>query len=294
MNFDYFKELGVFTDTHQAALDSYMENIAQISGDMFMASTSKQTKASALSALWGQIDYVVHAITGVVTDTTRGGAATQANEAFAADDEYVVVKRVNNVISTEKKILLAAGEPAWPAGAIYAIKYLLPAAGKIGGKEVAVEAKQDGIEQYEKKLETETNASVIAKINDAIDALESEIAAIRDGDDGLYKLTYDACVLAFEIDVLDAQFATLSENQLDEEADLVIALGDMLRDGYWSNTNYVPGQEQALYDDALEVSKEMSKPEITYSIGVLDLSETTGHECDDFKTNQRLRIYDPE
>lgn len=30
-------------------------------------------------------------------------------------------------------------------------------------------------------------------------------------------------------------------------------MGDLLRDGYWSNTAYAPGQEELLYLEASEV-----------------------------------------
>ena len=56
-------------------------------------------------------------------------------------------------------------------------------------------------------------------------------------------MTYDACALAMEIGALEEALESLSAQQLDLEADFVIGMGDMLRDGYWSNTNYIPGQE---------------------------------------------------
>ena len=40
------------------------------------------------------------------------------------------------------------------------------------------------------------------------------------------------------------------------------AMGDLLRDGYWSNTAYAPGQEELLYLEAAEVMAALSKPSV--------------------------------
>ena len=45
----------------------------------------------------------------------------------------------------------------------------------------------------------------------------------------------------------DVQVAQLKDEQLDIEADFYLAMGDMLRDGYWADNNYAPGQEEYLY-----------------------------------------------
>lgn len=85
-----------------------------------------------------------------------------------------------------------------------------------------------------------------AKYQESIAVLEEEIAALCEGSasaSGLYQMTYDACALAMEIGALEGALESLSTQQLDLEADFVIGMGDMLRDGYWSNTNYIPGQE---------------------------------------------------
>lgn len=58
-----------------------------------------------------------------------------------------------------------------------------------------------------------------------------------------------------------------------KEKDLTITnvLGDMMREGYWQDNNYVEGDETRLYKDALDNLKEISKPETTYDIDYLDL-----------------------
>ena len=79
-----------------------------------------------------------------------GGGACESDAGFATGDELVVVKQLNGAITTEKKECAMDAEPGWPAGTVYAVKYITPAAGSIGGKEVAVEAKEETIDNYEK------------------------------------------------------------------------------------------------------------------------------------------------
>lgn len=49
------------------------------------------------------------------------------------------------------------------------------------------------------------------------------------------------------------------------------ALGDMYREGWWQDENYVDGDEEKLYEDALDNLKKIAQPETTYSINFLDL-----------------------
>jgi hypothetical protein len=58
-------------------------------------------------------------------------------------------------------------------------------------------------------------------------------------------------------------------------------MGDMLIDGYWSNTDYAPGQEELLYKEASEVIAQLSKPTVTYSASIQNLSCIGGYELED-------------
>ncbi|NLC40423.1 MAG: hypothetical protein GX763_05855, partial [Clostridiaceae bacterium] len=53
-------------------------------------------------------------------------------------------------------------------------------------------------------------------------------------------------------------------------------MGDMLRDGYWNDSNYIVGQETELLNDAKEILEVMSQPVASYTLDVLDLFESGG------------------
>ena len=65
-----------------------------------------------------------------------------------------------------------------------------------------------------------------------------------------------------------------------------MAMGDMLIDGYWSNTDYAPGQEELLYKEASEVIAQLSKPTVTYSASIQNLSGVGGYELERFEIGQ--------
>lgn len=63
------------------------------------------------------------------------------------------------------------------------------------------------------------------------------------------------------------QALTDRDNQLKED------LGDLIREGWWQDNSYTEGDEDRLYNDAMDNLREVSKPEITYSFTYIDLFE---------------------
>ena len=92
-------------------------------------------------------------------------------------------------------------------------------------------------------------------------------------------------VFALEIGEIEKKISAWTEQSDKAEEDFAEAMGEMLREGYWSDSQYVPGQEDTLYADALEVSRQMAQPQCEWVVQTKDLKE-------EIEVNQRLRIYD--
>lgn len=87
---------------------------------------------------------------------------------------------------------------------------------------------------------------------------------------------------------------------------LVTSLGDMYREGYWQKNDYVDGDEDKLYEDALESLKKIARPKATYNITYLDLygtdtdpeygasGVTTKALWPDLSINSAVHLVDPE
>ena len=67
--------------------------------------------------------------------------------------------------------------------------------------------------------------------------------------------------------------ALRSAQQTIKEANVALAnmLGDMYREGFWQENDYVEGDENKLYMDSLDNLKEISHPQATYDLDFLDL-----------------------
>lgn len=93
---------------------------------------------------------------------------------------------------------------------------------------------------------------------------------------------------------LEDAYNALVVQQNNIESDFIIAMGDLLKDGYWANDNYAIGQGQALYDDAVEKMKILSRPKVTYKLGFASLLGAIGYTEDQLKLNATARIYDKD
>ena len=79
-------------------------------------------------------------------------------------------------------------------------------------------------------------------------------------------------------------------------------LGDILREGWWQDGSYVEGDEQRMYDDALDNLKKISYPETTYTFDFLDLygsqdmsiRDLEDVEWPDIKITDAAHLIDPE
>ena len=126
----------------------------------------------------------------------------------------------------------------------------------IGGKEVAVEAKEASLLKLNQQLVEETDADRRQALLEQIAALEAGIQELYEGteeSEGLYALMRRAVLLAVERADTDVLYQAAISGQKEIERRFAEAMGDLLRDGYWSNTAYAPGQEELLYLEASEV-----------------------------------------
>lgn len=98
--------------------------------------------------------------------------------------------------------------------------------------------------------------------------------------------------LVKNISLQDESIALYQKESDECEKEFAKAMGTMLRDGYWSSDQYIPGQEDALYSDALDISKEMAHPQYEWSVDITDLSYQEGWDEESFHVNQTLRIFD--
>lgn len=103
-----------------------------------------------------------------------------------------------------------------------------------------------------------------------------------------------AAGLSTEIDALRKISNANAVLQDEIEANFAIAMGDMLKEGYWNDSKYAVGQEEYLYADALDMMEAMSKPDVDYSVSLVSLANQFKYKPGDLKINMQARIYDAD
>lgn len=261
LNFDYYRQIGLFNAAHEQALETYITDIKAVKAETKELSAEMLEQEDTLNVLWGQIPYVLLCLqNGIPIKTYYGGNILEDQKAIAPGDELIVMPMAGDY----RTYTIPAGGASFNANDIYAVKFIVLPNGKIGARQVAAEA---GIDDLEYKAD---------------DGLTLETAMRQ------------ALMAAEAVGDLQTELTGLADEQENIEGDFADAIGDMLRDGYWSNTNYAIGQEQLLYWDALDQIADVSKPKVKYSIGLVVLSRELGYEKNEFQLNTKIHLLDED
>lgn len=309
MNFDYYKRIGLFTDQHQAALDTYYERIQPAVESINSITSSILTQESQMSTMWGAIDYAIFPVENGLLLSPILSRDIEAEyieemESIKAGDAVTILYTENGE-NRYREIYAEDGGavPGLSEADLYVLKVRknTPINGSIGAKQIAVEAKQEIIKSKQKeidKLNVQEHADKINKLNDEIAEIQSSIDSIlfgnEDGSIGLYDMMRNAITLAYSINDLYGEKDAAVQVQDDVESDFIIAMGNLLKDGYWNDDNYTVGQEQSLYNDAVELLDRMSKPKVTYTVSLISLSGILGYKNRIVPLNSMVHLYDNE
>ena len=191
LNFDYYRQLGVFKPSHEAALATYLTNIRGKKAEISAKGAELIACEDAINQLIGQCKCVVYyKDESLVTPAHNYGGCTPEQAALATDDD-VVILRDNGTISYEK--WTGQGAPQL-ANAYGVVKFVTKAAGKIGAAEVQIESKEKEISNLRRKISVTVKADRIAEYNAEIYRLQDEMDAIYVG-----EATYDP-MAAYAVD----------------------------------------------------------------------------------------------
>lgn len=298
VNFDYYRQVGLFEDVHETALATYLTDIKEVNDRIKEQMAHINAYNDTLATNWGVIKYVVYKLeSGAITRTILGNGATTDEAAFHGGDELYIVQS-----DGKYRMEMLTSDPTFLTTDTYAVKMIEKAAGLVGAREATVIAKTKLIKGWQDDIDREMakeepDMTKIADWEHNIDVLEEEIEQQYDGtlvSIGLYELIRNSTQTANDLYIAEQTLTGMQEEQLDIEADFAIAMGDMLKDGYWSDQNYIPGQEQFLYNDAVEVMEAMSKPSVKYSLSIVPVAEGMGVTIDDIPINSVGHIMDED
>lgn len=189
-NFDYYKEIGLFTDEHQELLDRFNVEMPAISEAVRTSKAELERTLSQLNSLWGQCSlyyYVVeHGEEGLyLSSPYKYGTPDKVSSSIQSEDEVVIVSEASyrNIKVPDggyAKLLEELRDDD-----IAVIKYAKKASGTIGGKEVGIETNLALIENLEKKLSPDSTIKYTEKKRNEflaqINMYEKEIYDINHG-----------------------------------------------------------------------------------------------------------------
>lgn len=260
-NFDYYRETGVFTQAHEDALAAFIES----SGVSSRQISEKTQQKLALEREFGDVVSTYGAVYYKVVGSELAEPwvinKVRASQIPLAGDDEVCFVKMNGNTCTEYEYGKYAGPEVLDVGVTHVVKFITTINGLLMTSENFVNTMSgtaqmaEQVEEYKRKtLEYMGRGVVLAE---QIDALTDEITLMQNG-------------------------AAVVENTFTE------LIGDMLKEGYWTDSQYIVGQEDSLYADALEISAKMAYPQCEWTVDVRD----TGKKEEEFFVNQLLRIYD--
>lgn len=91
-DFGYYKEVGMFTEEHEAALEAYLTGLADAKQKTLELAAEKIAMDNRLNELWGQMEYVLQVLEdGRVVRTIYGGEAEPGDEVLASGDVVAIM-----------------------------------------------------------------------------------------------------------------------------------------------------------------------------------------------------------
>lgn len=301
LNFDYYESIGLLTPEQRAAIATYTNSLYTVKATIRTKTLTQMEGENLLNDFWGQVPYVIYRLNG--ESTIYGGTMLEEQKAIQEGDALRVFKQTGNY-----RIVTAGtgGAVTFAGDDIWALKFVTPAAGKIGAREVAIESKQKMIANTQRDLnnlpqpqsgETDSNAQMRQYYTQLIAHYNQMISAIYNGTEdttGLYEALRVAVELAIDLYERKGELDTLQSQQDSIEAAFASAMGDLLKDGYWSSTNYAVGQEEGLYWDAYDHLAQAAKPKVKYTVSLIQMSELMGRKEEIPEINTKVRILDDD
>lgn len=326
LNFDYYKERGLFTDKHQAIVDKYLIDYKAAVDSVSAGTTELLEKEGKLSELIGVYGYSYYPVSSTIIDLEN--AILGRN--ISAEDSKLKSGDVVAVIKSDGAYEYAEYPPSISSSVVAIIKFSPTITGLLAAYEDIEKAAANNVSAYLEKInetlakegysevtvmllknvyETQDLSIIkdesfdlsgveaqyrIASVLDYASTIGQEEKRAAEATEKKKQGMLDVIGYIVDIDSLSEQILTDTNAQVDIETQFNIDMGSMLRDGYWSDENYVTGQEASLYQDALEISKKMAHPIATYVASVQNLARLSKYRDEEFDIAQTIRMYDPD
>lgn len=286
-NFDYYKQIGVFTAEHQRALDNFLNEKSTATRNLSMATDIMLDRSKMFAKIIGTYPVIYYKISdGKMSVLHTVNDPTSKHMEIKLGNEIGIVQLDADGKCVQYKYQEYEPTMSIPEWATHAVYFPITINGSLMTAEnfaQVSESTMNGLEDPGLSPDDD-NYDANNVYNMAKAQAEKSWAEAR---------TYmaEGFKLAAQIETAKSQIAYYQDIANNCEREFAEAMGGMLREGYWTDTMYIPGQENALYADALVISEQMAFPTNTWSFNIEDLIM---EEDVPFEINQKIRIYDGE
>lgn len=185
MDFSYYKQIGAFTDEHQAALDKYYADIRRLRESTYSESKNYTKAMSELTSLWGTQSYVLWTVTdgvagGMITGGSLGVKETDKlidvgdkiyvfyhNDSNADNKDRYLIKEVD--VNTSFEFDYDHYPEIGEGGVVtHVLKWVTGCSGSIGAKEAKIESKEQLIKEYRDENNAEHTSDAKRKRNNEL------------------------------------------------------------------------------------------------------------------------------
>lgn len=270
-NFDYFKEIGMFTDKHQDSLDGFIQWKSENTGYIKELDGRRTKWNSEFGKRLTVYPVIIYEITNKeATNALRINGAT--GKIPSGSDVIFVTKKESGGSYQRGVYTKAADLNKDITHVVYCAE----------GESGVFMVNDNSAEQHLPRIENATD--------------EAEIKKLTREYEGFINAAYihisQAIDLAYNIEAIEADLKTARELDQKNEDLFARSMGPMLREGYWSDDKYGSDQVNELLEDALELSKRMAYPISEWKTTVKNMCDKEGFEDEEFRVNQTLRVYD--
>ena len=281
LNFEYARGAGLMTAAQETALSNFESTVSGAYASLLAQYDLQADKLNQINNLIGDTPFGTAQVVSVNGATLTLSEPIYYEGGFAPTTESTLYLRDGNGVWQNYAVssynagtrVLTLGKA--PGAASYVCWYEGALPGIMGARIIAIKSKQETYDLAEKRYDAATDntekATYQAAMNDAQQGL-NELSKGTATMVGMSQMYAELVQHISDLEVLNAQIDAIQQTINTANATFETAMGDLLRDGMYTEGEYVPGQENALYTDAKEALAKAAVPQVEYSVDALDRS----------------------
>ncbi len=281
LNFEYARGAGLMTAAQETALSNFESTVSGAYANLLAQYDLQADKLNQINNLIGDTPFGTAQVVSVSGATLTLSEPIYYEGGFAPTTESTLYLRDGNGVWQTYAVssynagtrVLTLGKA--PGAASYVCWYEGALPGIMGARIIAIKSKQETYDLAKKRYDAATDntekATYQAAMNDAQQGL-NELSKGTATMVGLSQMYAELVQHISDLEVLNAQIDAIQQTINTANATFETAMGDLLRDGMYTEGEYVPGQENALYTDAKEALAKAAVPQVEYSVDALDRS----------------------